>query len=58
MPRAWVKRDWCQGVQRTRDLAWRYYVSHEAMSTRLCELGLTSDVNERLPAGRHRKALA
>jgi len=41
MPRAWVKRDWCAGVQKTRELAKRYYVSQEAMSTRLSELGLT-----------------
>lgn len=40
MPRAWVKRDWCRGVQRTRDLARRYYVSTDAMDTRLSELGL------------------
>lgn len=41
MPRAWVKQDWCRGIQQTRELARRYYVSHEAMSTRLSELGLT-----------------
>jgi len=41
MPRAWVKRDWCEGRQSTRDLARRYYVSYEAMTTRLSELGLT-----------------
>jgi hypothetical protein len=57
MPRAWVKRDWCEGVQRTRELAWRYYVSHEAMNTRLSELGLTVGVDKRLPAGRHQGVL-
>lgn len=41
MPRAWLKRDWCAGRQTIRELAWRYYVSQEAMSTRLSELGLT-----------------
>jgi IrrE N-terminal-like domain len=41
MPRAWIKRDWCAGRQTIHDLARRYYVSHEAMSTRLSELGLT-----------------
>ena len=41
MPRAWVKRDWCEGRQSTHDLARRYYVSYEAMTTRLSELGLT-----------------
>jgi Zn-dependent peptidase ImmA (M78 family) len=40
MPRSWVKRDWCEGLQRSSDLARRYYVSHEAMTTRLSELGL------------------
>jgi Zn-dependent peptidase ImmA (M78 family) len=41
MPRAWLKRDWCNGRQTIRELARRYYVSHEAMSTRLSEVGLT-----------------
>lgn len=41
MPRAWVKRDWCAGMQDVRALARRYFVSHEAMTTRLSELGLT-----------------
>jgi hypothetical protein len=52
MPRAWVKQDWCQGIQQTRELARRYYVSHEAMSTRLSELGLTRTTFA--PQGRHR----
>lgn len=41
MPRAWLKRDWCAGQQDVRSLARRYYVSEEAMGTRLSELGLT-----------------
>jgi len=41
MPRAWIKRDWCAGIQKIDQLARRYYVSCEAMSTRLSELGLT-----------------
>ncbi len=41
MPRAWIKRDWCRGLQRPGALARRYYVSREAMTTRLSELGLT-----------------
>jgi predicted transcriptional regulator len=41
MPRAWVKRDWCEGIQKLPVLARRYYVSTEAMTTRLSELGLT-----------------
>ncbi|MDO8213481.1 ImmA/IrrE family metallo-endopeptidase [Conexibacter sp. CPCC 206217] len=41
MPRAWVKHDWGTGIQSTRALAWRYYVSEQAMTTRLSELGLS-----------------
>lgn len=41
MPRAWIKRDFCDGMQRPRDLARRYFVSVDAMTTRLSELGLT-----------------
>lgn len=41
MPRPWVKHDWCGGIQNVRELARRYYVSEEAMTTRLSELGLT-----------------
>jgi hypothetical protein len=41
MPRAWIKRDWGDGMQSVWDLARRYYVSTEAMTTRLSELGLT-----------------
>lgn len=41
MPRGWIKTDWCAGTQDVRDLARRYYVSVEAMTTRLSELGLT-----------------
>jgi IrrE N-terminal-like domain len=41
MPRVWIKRDWCAGLQDILKLARRYYVSTEAMSTRLSELGLT-----------------
>jgi hypothetical protein len=42
MPRAWIKHDFCGGLQNIHDLARRYYVSEEAMSTRLAELGLTT----------------
>lgn len=42
MPRSWVKRDWCdERLQNVWALARRYYVSVEAMTTRLSELGLT-----------------
>jgi Zn-dependent peptidase ImmA (M78 family) len=42
MPRAWIKRDWGNRIQDVHTLARRYFVSDEAMSTRLSELGLTS----------------
>jgi hypothetical protein len=41
MPRPWIKHDYCGGMQNVRTLARRYYVSQEAMTTRLSELGLT-----------------
>ncbi len=41
MPGPWIKRDWCSGMQNIRELARRYFVSEEAMTTRLSELGLT-----------------
>jgi hypothetical protein len=56
MPRPWVKHDWCGGIQATRSLARRYYVSEEAMTTRLAELGLTAYGVATTPAphlGRH-----
>ena len=40
MPRPWVKHDYYGGVQNIRALARRYYVSQDAMATRLSELGL------------------
>jgi Zn-dependent peptidase ImmA (M78 family) len=40
MPRPWVKHDYCGGLQNPYRLAQRYYVSTEAMTTRLTELGL------------------
>lgn len=41
MPRPWIKADWYGGTRKIFELARRYYVSAEAMSTRLSELGLT-----------------
>lgn len=41
MPRPWLKHDWYGGMQSVSELARRYYVSEEAMTTRLAELGLT-----------------
>lgn len=40
MPRPWVKHDYYGGIQSVRALARRYYVSEQAMTTRLHELGL------------------
>jgi hypothetical protein len=40
MPRPWIKHDFYGGMQSVRALARRYYVSEEAMRTRLHELGL------------------
>src|SRR3712207_4655449 len=31
MPRAWIKHDWCSGLQRVATLARRYYMSHQAI---------------------------
>lgn len=59
MPRAWVKRDWFAGLQRPDQLARRYYVSTEAMTTRLSDLGLTPMTLSLEPGrGRHEGALA
>jgi hypothetical protein len=52
MPRAWIKRDWCRGLQRPTELARRYYVSVEAMTTRLSELGLAPMTLAFEPSGR------
>jgi predicted transcriptional regulator len=57
MPRGWIKRDWCSGHQKLRELARRYYVSEEAMSTRLSELGLTPMTLALEPKWRHRSAV-
>jgi predicted transcriptional regulator len=43
MPRPWVKHDYYGGLQNSRALARRYYVSQEAMTTRLRELGLVTN---------------
>jgi hypothetical protein len=41
MPRAWVKRDWGNGIQNPTRLARRYHVSLVAMGVRLTQLKLT-----------------
>lgn len=57
MPRPWIKRDWCGGMQKICDLSRRYYVSEEAMSTRLSEIGLAPITLAVEPGpSRHRKA--
>jgi Zn-dependent peptidase ImmA (M78 family) len=56
MPRTLVKNDWAGGIQNIRRLARRYYVSEEAMTTRLSELGLAPMTLALEPGGRHRSA--
>jgi Zn-dependent peptidase ImmA (M78 family) len=58
MPRPWIKHDYFGGTQKVGSLARRYYVSREAMTTRLSELGLTHMTLAVEPAktGRHQKA--
>jgi uncharacterized protein DUF955 len=60
MPRPWVKHDFCGGMQRVATLARRYYVSQEAMTTRLQELGLlpTPPTRHARTTARHRGAYA
>ncbi len=42
MPRVWLKRDWSNGQQNVRHLAWRYHVAPQEMNRRLRDLGLVS----------------
>ena len=56
MPRPWLKHDWYGGLQDVSTLARRYFVSEEAMSTRLSELGLTPMTLALEPRDRHRSA--
>jgi Zn-dependent peptidase ImmA (M78 family) len=48
MPRAWLKRHWCQGYQDAEALAQLYGVSLEAMTIRLRYLGLLEDPTQKL----------
>lgn len=50
MPRPWIKRDWCRGLQTLDALTSRYYVSGAAMAIRLAELGLYHPVERRVAA--------
>lgn len=56
MPRPWIKHDWGGGLQNIRSLARRYYVSPEAMRTRLSELGLTNMTLAIEAQSRHQRA--
>lgn len=53
MPRAWIKRDFCRGLQTPGKLARRYYMSKKAMTRRLTELGLARVSDRRLPEARY-----
>jgi hypothetical protein len=44
MPRSWLTRDWCGGLQNLARLAGRYRVSRRAMEVRLTELGLLEPI--------------
>lgn len=50
MPRPWVKRLYCSGVQHLPDLAQAFGVSQAAMSVRLNQIGLTDPTPRCLPA--------
>lgn len=53
MPRAWIKRDFCRGIQRVEALARRYFVSTIAMRRRLADLGLAPISDHLLPIATH-----
>ena len=50
MPRPWVKRLYCSGVQHLPDLAQAFGVSQAAMSVRLNQIGLVEPTPRCLPA--------
>lgn len=50
MPRPWVKRIYCSGLQHLPDLAEAFGVSQAAMSVRLSQIGLTDPTPRCLPA--------
>lgn len=50
MPRPWVKRLYCSGVQHLPELAETFGVSQAAMSVRLNQIGLTPPAPRCLPA--------
>lgn len=52
MPRPWVKRTYCSGVQHLPELARLFGVSQAAMSVRLRQIGLTEPTPRCLPLGR------
>lgn len=53
MPRAWIKRDYCSGIQAPDELARRYFMSRLAMQLRLDELGLAPVRDHLLPVARY-----
>lgn len=53
MPRAWIKRDFCRGLQTPSQLARRYFMSPTAIRRRLAELGLAPVRDHRLPKAKH-----
>lgn len=52
MPRPWVKRIYCSGVQYLPELAQTFGVSQAAMSVRLNQIGLTEPTPRCLPTAR------
>jgi hypothetical protein len=53
MPRAWIKRDFCRGLQTPARLTRRYFMSQQAIRRRLTELGLARASDQRLPEARY-----
>jgi hypothetical protein len=53
MPRAWIKRDFCSGLQTPNELARRYYMSPSAIRVRLDELGLAPVRDHLLPVAKY-----
>ncbi len=52
MPRPWVKRIYCSGVQHLPDLAQTFGVSQAAISVRLSQIGLTDPTPRCLPVSK------
>lgn len=52
MPRPWVKRLYCSGIQHLPELAQMFGVSQAAMSVRLSQIGLTDPAPRCLPGSK------